>query len=394
MAALVRRLGVARLEVAEDAVQDAMMQALRRWPFHGIPPEPRAWLFTVARHRAIDALRRERRAHEAEPLVAAALPDAPSPHAVDDDALGLLLLCCDPALPRDAAVALTLHVVGGFAAGEIARALLLGEPAVAQRLVRAKRRLRELAAARPELPRPAAALPARLPAVLDALHQLFTLGHAAADGDAVARADICLEALRLARGVAAHPAGDVPEAHALTALVALQAARLPTRADDGGAVVLLADQPRDRWDQALLALGFRHLDRAARGTALSRYHLEAQVAALHAAAPSFEATDWPAVLAAYDALARVAPDGVTALNRVVAVAMVRGAAAALAEFAAADGDPALAAYPWRLAVKGWLLERTGDRAAAAAAYGDAALLTGNAAQRRLMEARARAVAGP
>ncbi|HEX5818546.1 MAG TPA: DUF6596 domain-containing protein [Gemmatimonadales bacterium] len=391
VAALVRRLGVEHFDLAEDAVQDALMQALRRWPFHGVPPAPGAWLFTVARHRAVDRLRRARRGEEAERLAALegaghAEPEAAAGH----DSVALLLLCSHPALSADAAIALTLHAVGGFSAGEIARGLLLTEATVAQRLVRVKRQLRDLRLAPDEGAR-SGALAQRRDRVLAVLHQLFTQGYAAATGDAVVRMDLCREALRLVRLVAAHPEGDAPDTHALAALVALQSARMPTRADAQGDVVLLPDQDRSRWDRDLMALGFRHLERAARGGGLTRYHLEAQVAALHTAAPSFEATDWPTILTAYDRLQQVAPGSVTALNRAVAVAMVHGAEAALAALAPSRADPALAHYPWLHAVSGWLHDRAGDAGAAAADYARAAGQSGNEAQQRLLRRLARAM---
>jgi RNA polymerase sigma-70 factor (ECF subfamily) len=382
VAALVRRLGAEHFDLAEDAVQDALVQALRRWPFHGIPPAPGAWLLAAARHRAIDRLRRARRGAEAERLAGLDWAEHAAPDATHDS-LALLLLCGHPALPAESAIALTLHSVGGFSAGEIARGLLLSETTVAQRLVRVKRQLRGMSAKLDDGTR-AGTLAERHDRVLAVLHQLFTQGHAAASGDGVVRTDICREALRLVRLVTDHPEGDTPAAHALAALIALQSARVPSRADAEGDVVLLPDQDRCRWDRGLMALGFRHLERAARGPALTRYHLEAQVAALHTAAPSFEATDWPAILAAYDRLQSVSPGGITTLNRAVAVAMVHGPAAALEALAPSRADPALANYPWLHAVTGWLREREGELRAAATDYAAAAALSRNQAQQRLL----------
>jgi RNA polymerase sigma-70 factor (ECF subfamily) len=323
VAALVRRLGAEHFDLAEDAVQDALVQALRRWPFHGVPPAPGAWLFAAARHRAIDRLRRHPTRCGSRAARRARLGRYRcSGHGADS--LALLLLCSHPALPAEAAIALTLHAVGGFSAGEIARGLLQSEATVAQRLVRVKRQFRGMKRNRRRGAR--GRLAERRPRAGRAAPG-FAQGHAAASGDAVVRADICREALRLVRLVTAHPEGDTPAAHALAALIALQSARLPSRADAVGDVVLLPDQDRSRWDRPLVAVCFRHLERAARGTALTRYHLEAQVAALHTAAPSFEATDWPAILAAYDRLQIVAPGSITTLNRAVAMAMVHGPSA-------------------------------------------------------------------
>jgi len=389
VAALVRRLGAEHFELAEDAVQDALVQALRRWPFHGVPPAPGAWLFAAARHRAIDRLRRARRGAEAERLAGLEWAERAAPDAAADS-LALLLLCSHPALSGEATIALTLHAVGGFSAGEIARGLLQSEATVAQRLVRVKRQLRGMKAELDDEAR-AGALAERHDRVLAVLHQLFAQGHAAASGDAVVRSDICREALRLAQLVAGHPEGDTPAAHALAALIALQSARMPSRADAEGDVVLLPDQDRSRWDRGLMAVGFRHLERAARGEALTRYHLEAQVAALHTAAPSFEETNWPAILAAYDRLQSVAPGSITALNRAVAVAMVHGPAAALEAIAPSHADPALANYPWLHAVTGWLRERAGEPRAAANEYAAAAALSRNEAQQRLLLRLARSL---
>jgi RNA polymerase sigma-70 factor (ECF subfamily) len=382
VAALVRRLGAEHFDLAEDAVQDALVQALRRWPFHGVPPAPGAWLFAAARHRAIDLLRRARRGAEAERLAGLVWAEGAAPDSAHDS-LALLLFCSHPALSAESAIALTLHTVGGFSAGEIARGLLQAEATVAQRLVRVKRQLRAMKAEFDDGVRDGA-LAGRHDRVLTVLHQLFTQGHAAASGDAVVRTDICREALRLARLVTDHPEGDTPAANALAALIALQSARVPSRADAEGDVVLLPDQDRSRWDRGLMAIGFRHLERAARGPVLTRYHLEAQVAALHTTAPSFEATDWPAILAAYDRLQSAWPGSITTLNRAVAVAMVHGPAAALEALAPSRADPALANYPWLHAVTGWLREREGAWAAAATHYASAAALTRNDAQRRLL----------
>jgi RNA polymerase sigma-70 factor (ECF subfamily) len=389
VAALVRRLGAEHFDLAEDAVQDALVQALRRWPFHGVPPAPGAWLFAAARHRAIDRLRRARRGVEAERLAGLEWAVHATPDATEDT-LALLLLCSHPALSAESAIALTLHSMGGFSAGEIARGLLQAEATVAQRLVRVKRQLRDMKAEFEDGVR-AGALAERLERVLSVLHQLFTQGHAAASGDAVVRTDICREALRLVRLVTSHPEGDTPAAHALAAHIALLSARVPSRADAEGDVVLLPDQDRSRWDRGLMAAGFRHLERAARGSVLTRYHLEAQVAALHITAPAFEATDWPAILAAYDRLQSVVPGSITTLNRAVAVAMVHGPAAALEALAPSRADPALANYPWLHAVTGWLREREGELQAAAADYAHAAALSRNQAQQRLLLRRARSL---
>jgi RNA polymerase sigma-70 factor (ECF subfamily) len=404
VAALARRLGPASLDVAEDVVQDALVQALRTWPFQGVPDDPAAWLYRVARNRALDVVRREAALHHRQAAVERWVLDAaegarrPAGPADADDAgddeLALLYACCHPAVPREAGVALALKTVGGLGVGEIARAFLTAEATVAQRLVRAKRRLREAKVAIPET---AAALAARTPAVLETLYLLFNEGYSASGGDLLVRRELCAEALRLARLVARHPAATSPAAHALAALMLFHAARLAARADDGGDPVLLDAQDRARWDTGLTSLAFRHLEWAAAGGELTRYHLEAEIASHHALAPSVERTNWPAVLAAYDALLRLAPSPVVGVHRAVAVGMVRGPAAALAELAAvadADGGAQLARYPWFYATRAHWLARAGRTAEAAADYRRAGELATSAPVRRFLAARLDALLTP
>jgi RNA polymerase sigma-70 factor (ECF subfamily) len=306
---------------------------------------------------------------------------------VADDQLRMVFTCCHPAVPREARVALTLKTAGGFGVPEIARAYLAREAAVAQRLVRAKRRIRE-AGARFEVPA-GAELPERLDSVLEVLYLMFNEGYAAASGEAALRADVCVEAVRLAELVAAHPATGVPRAHALTALLLLQGARLPARTDAAGDPVLLAEQDRSRWDAGMLARGLAHLERAAEGDDLSPYHLEAGIAAVHATAPSYEATDWPYILGLYDALVAVKPSPVAALNRAVAVSMVHGPEAGLRAADEAAAHPSLAGYPLLHAVRGDLLARLGDPDAAAVCFRRALSLPLSAPDRRMVERRVR-----
>ncbi len=391
VAALARRLGGAHVGVAEDVVQDALLQALRTWPFRGVPDDPAAWLFRVAQRRALDAVRRDATLRRKLALVDAwqdgpPRADANADDGVADDELALVFACCHPAVPAEAGVALALKTVGGFGVGEIARMFLTTDATVAQRLVRAKRRLREARVA-VAVPTAAAELAARRPAVLETLYLLFTEGYAAGDGDALVRPELCGEAVRLAELVARHPATRSPEAHALAALLCLQAARLPARADAAGDVVLLADQDRARWDRALIARGFGHLERAMGGDALTRYHLEAQVAACHAQAPSAAATDWATVLAAYDALLDLAPSPVTAVHRAVAVGMTRGPLAALAALDAIDDAAVPARYPWYHAVRAHWLRAAGDEAGARGAYARAYELSGSGPARAFLRGR-------
>ncbi len=380
-AALARRLGAAHLDLVEDVVQDALLAALRTWPFRGVPDDPAAWLVRAARNRALDVVRRDAALRRVEGELLRWAPGAGGDRApgaaltgAADDELALVFACCHPAVSREAGVALALTTAAGFGVGEIARAFLADERAVAQRLVRAKRRLRA-AGVRVAVPESPAELAERLPAVLDVLYLAFTEGYAPGAGDQAVRRDLCAEALRLARLVAGHPATAGPVPHALAALLCFQGARLGARVGAAGEVVLLADQDRGRWDRGLVALGFGHLARAAAGDALTRYHLEAEIASYHAAAPTPEATNWDGVLAAYDALLALTASPVVAVHRAVAVGMARGPAAALDALDAAAGAPALARYPWLYATRAHWRARAGRPADAAADYRAALALT-------------------
>lgn len=391
VAALVRVFGPARLELAEDVVQEALLRALREWPFRGVPDHPQGWIVRVARNRALDLLRRE--ATLQRRLAELGVPEdgdggdveAFFAGEVEDDALRLLFTCCHPAVPREARVALTLKAVGGFGVPEIARAFLAREDAVAQRIVRARRRIRA-AAIDFAVPAPAE-LPARLDTALEVLYLVFTEGHAAAGGDELLRADVCAEATRLARLVAAHPVTGGPASHALAALLLLHGARLPARRDAHGDALLLGEQDRALWDRAMISAGFRHLAHAAAGERLTPYHLEAAVAAEHARAPSYAATDWPRIVRLYDALLALRPSPVAALSRAVAVAEAAGPRAGLAAVDALRDEPALARYALLPATRGVLLERLGDRGGAAAEFGHALSLPCSAPERRSLARR-------
>lgn len=336
VAALTRVTGLGHLDLAEDAVQDAMIQALRRWPFQGVPENPEGWLFRVARNRAADRLRRRALwRHKAAELAASVVslqPPAAARHPrltgeVEDDRLRMMFACCHPVLSRDAQVALTLKVVCAFSVAETARAFLTTRPVMAQRLVRAKRRLRDGGVAL-EIPG-AASLPQRLDAVLEAIYLLFNEGHAASEGEDLIRWDLCREAVRLAELVCRHPLTAQPKAHALAALLLFQAARLPGRIDAHGELLLLAEQDRSLWDRGCIGPGMAHLGAAANGDEISDYHLEAEIAACHTLGDSWESTDWRRILRTYDALLERNPSPVVAVNRVVALAQVEGAAVGL-----------------------------------------------------------------
>ena len=376
VALLTRLLGPAHVALAEDVTQEAFIAALRHWPHDGIPARPSAWLLQVARRKALDALRRDRALETRLPAVAAeldriveavdALEDDAASDPFADDRLRMILLCCHPAVSEDSRVALTLKLVSGFSVGEIARAFLADETAVAQRLVRAKRALRD-ADASFEMPE-GADLDRRLDAVLTVLYLMFNEGHTAHEGEALLRRDLSREALRLAERLGTHPSTRSPAVHALAALFAFHASRFDARTDASGALLPLARQDRSRWDRSLIARGFAHLDRAATGAALTTYHVEAQIASLHAIAPSWEATDWARIVAAYDALLDLTHSPVVALNRVVAVRELRGVDAALRDLEPIARTHALDDYHPFHAVRAELLGAAGRSSEAAAAW--------------------------
>ena len=392
---LTRVFGPAHLELAEEVVQDALMKALQQWPYSGVPDNPAGWLFQVARHGALDALRRHTAFRDRSAEIAAELTRSTAgPHGselddrIQDDELRMIFLCCHPALPQDARVALSLKTAGGFSVQEIARAFLVGDAAIAQRLVRAKRQLRELDVPF-ELPS-GADLSARLDSVLEVIYLLFNEGYSPREGDEVVRLDLCHEALRLARLVAGNQATATPAAHALAALIAFQTARLPSRVDDHGEIVLLEDQDRRLWDARLIALGFSHLEHSAEGNAMTPYHVQAAIAAAHASARSAAETPWEMILQLYDDLRALNPSPLVLLNRVVVVWKVYGAAIALEELAALERDPVLRSYYLLPAVKGRLLAADGQAAEARRTFEAALELPCSEPERRLLRGLARA----
>ena len=351
VATLARIFGLRHLDAVEDSVQDALVQALKRWPFSGMPERPEAWLMRVARNRMLDRVRRAGVWKDKRELLERAAPGAfesPASRAawfageLADDQLRMIFACCHPAVPRAGQLALTLKTVGGFSVSEIARAFLTRDSTVAQRLVRAKRRLRDRGV-RLEVPEPAE-LPGRLDAVLEAIYLMFNEGYAAAAGSELVRADLCHEAIRLLELLTGHPGTGRPKTHALAALACLQASRLGERVDPVGELRLLAEQDRSRWDAELIARGVTHLRASAYGGELSTYHLEAEIASCHALADSWPATDWNRILRAYDELAARAPSPVVVLNRAVALGEVEGPEAALAALEPLTEEPDLDDY--------------------------------------------------
>jgi RNA polymerase sigma factor (sigma-70 family) len=388
--------------LAEELAQDALVTALERWPRDGVPDNPGAWLMATAKHRAIDRLRRskllqrkhELLAHELEDeqadmtARAESARDAELDGGIGDDLLRLVFIACHPVLSTEARVALTLRLLGGLATDEIARAFLVPEATIAQRIVRAKRTLAQ-ANVPFELPR-GDELGARLSSVLAVLYLVFNEGYSATAGDDWMRPQLCDEALRLGRIVAGLMPRE-PEVHGLVALMEIQASRTHARTGPGGEPVLLLDQDRARWDQLLIRRGLAALERAEQlGGAGGPYALQAAIAACHARALAPRDTDWPRIAALYAALARLAPSPVVELNRAVAVSMASGPAEALAIVDAIAAEPALKAYHLLPSVRGDLLAKLGRHDEARAEFERAASLTRNERERELLLGRAAA----
>ncbi|PYP69819.1 MAG: RNA polymerase subunit sigma-24 [Gemmatimonadetes bacterium] len=384
--------------LAEDLAQDALVAALERWPETGVPDNPGAWLMTTAKRRAIDVFRRgklvDRKHQELGPELLARQenPEGGLAAAIDDhvgdDLLGLIFTTCHPVLSTEARVALTLRLLGGLTTDEIARAFLVPEPTIAQRIVRAKRTLRE-ARVPFEVPR-GVELTARLSSVLEVLYLIFNEGYSATAGDDWVRPGLCEDALRLGR-IVAELAPQDPEVQGLVALMEIQASRLKARVGPAGEPILLLDQDRARWDQLLIRRGLTALDRAEQlAGALGPYALQAAIAACHARARTGEDTDWTRITALYDALAQLTPSPIVELNRAVAYAMAFGPAAGLEIVDALTSEPALASYHLLPSVRGDFLAKLGRFGEARAEFERAASLTRNAPERTLLLERAAA----
>ena len=390
LARVVRGVGL-----AEDLAQDALVAALERWPESGVPDNPGAWLMAAAKHRAIDRLRRDKLherkrdqiVHELEAQLQHAVPDldAALDDHVGDDLLRLVFTACHPVLPMDGRVALTLRLLGGLTTDEIARAFLVPESTIAQRIVRAKRTLAERDVAF-EVQR-GADFAARLSSVLQVIYLVFNEGYSATAGEDWLRPALCEDALRLGR-ILAELVPQEAEAHGLVALMEIQASRARARVDAAGAPILLLDQNRSRWDQLLIHRGLTALSRAEALGQPGTYTLQAAIAACHARARTAAATDWPRIAALYAVLAELVPSPVVELNRAVAVGMAFGPAAGLAAVEELTREPSLRAYHLLPSVRGDLLAKVGRHDEARAEFERAASLTRNARERALLLARA------
>jgi RNA polymerase sigma-70 factor (ECF subfamily) len=370
------------IDLAEECVQDAYMQALSTWPEQGVPAKPGAWLTTVARRRALDVIRREATLQRKLPLLVEDDEDEPEPaDEIPDDRLRLIFTCCHPALAQPAQIALTLRLLCGLTTAQVARAFLVSEATMAARITRAKKKI---ATARIPYRVPSAAqLPERIDAVLGVVHLMFTTGHTAPDGPDLIRPDLSGRALDLARMLSVLLPDD-PDITGLLALILLTDARRGARVDPDGRLVLLRDQDRSQWDQAAIATGAKLAQIALAARPLSRYALQAAITAVHSEAPSWEQTDWAEVVGLYGVLAQVWPSPVVALNAAVAIGFASGPAAGLAALEPLAGEPMLSTYPYLAIARAEFLIKLGRRAEGRAAYEEALLLTENEVERAFL----------
>ena len=395
VATLTHIFGVHNLAMAEDVVQDAFCRALEVWKFRGVPENPSAWLMATAKNRALDILRRERTAQTVAPELARLLQSewtlAPTvqeifkSNTIKDDQLRMMFSCCHPKLPEEAQVALILNILCGFSVDEIAAAFVSGHAAIEKRISRAKKvlasskRLFDVADARD--------FPARLAAVQRALYLLFNEGYHGASTESVVRVELCQEAMRLTTILLEHRSAATPATHALSALMFLHAARLPSRLDDTGNLASFLDQDRSRWDARLVNEGQKLLDHSATGSELTEYHIEAAIAATHCCAARAEDTDWGRIVWLYDKLMRLRPSPVIALNRAIAIAQHEGTERGLKEIYAIENSDRLAAYPFYPAAIGELELRRGRHEIASKYFRAALAQARNPMEKKFLEQR-------
>ena len=399
VAALTGVFGLRHLELVEDALQEALLKALRQWSYGKLPPNPGAWLTQVAKNHALDRIRRDARFREKEDAIIAALEEHPAlsalpgkfmPDDIRDDQLRLIFACCHSALPAEVRVALTLKTLCGFGVAEIARAFLATPETIAKRLTRARERLRQ-AAVPFEIPS-GPELIVRLDSVLDVLYLVFNEGYNASRGSELIRRDLCDEAIRLATLLTDHPASNAPKTHALLALFLFQAARFPARLDLEGEILRLHEQDRSLWNRELIAQGMAHLEKAGTGHEASEFHLQAGIASCHCLARNYEETDWSMILSLYDILVQLTGSPVVRLNRAVAVAKVRGAAAGLASLDEIKNEGPVRRYYLFYAVRAELLSELGRDEEAATDYQEALGLTELPAERTFLLGRTKSKA--
>lgn len=396
VSSLTRLFGVENIELAEDVVQETLVKALQQWTYRGIPENPEGWLWQTAKNHALDILRREVRMRKKlsgriesmEPEQAAAREEA-FDHPLGDDQLSMMFIGCHPSLSRESQVALLLKTVGGFNVAEIARAFLVPEATIAQRLVRAKNKLR-MENVRFELPQ-SEDLTIRLDVVLEVLYSIFNEGYESHSGEALVRKDLCLEAIYLCGLLVDHAIGKTPKAHALLSLMLLQASRLDARTDEHGNILLMAEQNRGQWNHSMIKAGMYYLGLSAEGEQLTEYHLQAAIAARHATAADDASTDWAGILEDYETLKDLVPSPVVLLNYAVALANVHGSKAGLRELTRLKNLPALKKYHLLYATFGELYARCGDAPSAMNSYREAIALTSNATERHFLEKKLKAL---
>ncbi|HTD67983.1 MAG TPA: sigma-70 family RNA polymerase sigma factor [Candidatus Limnocylindria bacterium] len=367
--------GLDRLQMAEDVVQEALVRALKTWPYYGVPQNPAAWLTQTAKNLALDLIRRVKVFYNKQSQIIAFVeqwsPGAGEGYGdsvtfdneIKDDRLRLMFACCHPLVPQESQTALALKTLCGFSPAEIAKAFLTTEAAIAKRLTRARQRIQELRIPF-EIPS-GEEMPVRLDGVLQSLYLLFNEGYKASSGERLVREELCHDAIRLAALLVEHPVGHLPKTHALLALMLLNAARLPTRVDAEGNLLLLKAQDRALWDQRMIARGMFHFAQSAAGDEITEYHLQAGIAACHCAAKDYESTDWPYILSLYDRLVEFDDSPVAALNRAIVIANVHGPRAGLEAVAAIQNREKLNSYYLLYAVLGELEAQSNDPLAAA-----------------------------